>query len=144
MTRRKTYFSIIGLISKNLSTNVLKYCIKRITENVSISHIKFYKKNWVGGTTVESIMKSHFTKFVQSYLLPKKFNLDYRKATLSSQICAREITREQAVEASKAPTYNKEDMEREKEYKAKKLSISKEELNKIIKLPGKCYYELSK
>ncbi len=85
--------------------------------------------------------ESHFTKFVQSYLLPKKFNLDYRKATLSSQICAGEITREQAVEALKAPTYNKEDMEREKEYIAKKLSIAKEELNKIIDLPGKYYYE---
>jgi N-acetyl sugar amidotransferase len=85
--------------------------------------------------------ESHFTKFVQSYLLPKKFDLDYRKATLSSQICAGEITREEALKALKEPMFNVEDMSREKEYIAKKLSISKEELNKIIELPGKYYYE---
>lgn len=85
--------------------------------------------------------ESRFTKFVQSYLLPKKFNLDYRKATLSSQICAGETTREKAIAELSAPVYKEEDMEREKEYIAKKLGISKEELNKIIELPGKYYYE---
>ncbi len=85
--------------------------------------------------------ESHFTKFVQSYLLPKKFNLDYRKATLSSQICTGEKTRAEAIEELKLPSFNAEDMERVKEYIAKKLSISKDELNKIIELPGKYYYE---
>ncbi|MCZ2460132.1 MAG: N-acetyl sugar amidotransferase [Chitinophagales bacterium] len=85
--------------------------------------------------------ESRFTKFVQSYLLPKKFNLDYRKATFSSQICAGNMTREEAIEALKAPVYNEEDIEREKEYIAKKLCISKAELNEIIETPGKYYYE---
>ena len=85
--------------------------------------------------------ESRFTKFVQSYLLPKKFNLDYRKATFSSQICAGVITREAALEALKDPIYKEDDMEREKEYIAKKLSISKEELNEIVDLPGKYYNE---
>jgi len=85
--------------------------------------------------------ESRFTKFVQSYLLPKKFNLDYRKATLSSQICAGEITREKALEALKAPLYNEEDIEREKVYIAKKLGITKQELDNIIELPGKYYSE---
>jgi hypothetical protein len=58
--------------------------------------------------------ESRFTKFVQSYLLPKKFNLDYRKATLSSQICTGDITREKALEALKAPLYNEEDVEGKK------------------------------
>lgn len=85
--------------------------------------------------------ESRFTKFVQSYLLPKKFDLDYRKATLSSQICSGEITRQQALEALKAPIYNEEVVEREKEFIAKKLGISKAELNEIIDRPGKYYYE---
>jgi N-acetyl sugar amidotransferase len=85
--------------------------------------------------------ESHFTKFVQSYLLPKKFNLDYRKATFSSQICAGDIDREEAVEALKAPIYNEADMEREKEYIAKKLGINKEELNQILEKPGRYYHE---
>lgn len=85
--------------------------------------------------------ESRFTKFVQSYLLPKKFDLDYRKATFSSQICAGEMTREQAVEKLKEPIYDEQDMEREKEYIAKKLGISKAELNRIVELPGKYYNE---
>ena len=32
-------------------------------------------------------------------------------------------------------------MEKEKDYISKKLSITKEELNRIIALPGKYYYE---
>ncbi len=84
--------------------------------------------------------ESRFTKFVQSYLLPNKFDLDYRKATFSSQICAGEMTREEAIEALKAPLNDEADMEREKEYISKKLSITKDELNWIIALPGKYYY----
>jgi N-acetyl sugar amidotransferase len=85
--------------------------------------------------------ESRFTKFVQSYLLPKKFNLDYRKATYSSQICVGEMTREGAIEALREPIYNEDDMDREKNYIAKKLGISREELNSIVELPGKYYFE---
>lgn len=85
--------------------------------------------------------ESHFTKFVQSYLLPRKFDLDYRKATFSSQICTGKMTREEAIEALKAPIYDEAEMEKEKEYIAKKLSINKAELNSIIELPGKYYKE---
>ncbi len=85
--------------------------------------------------------ESHFTKFVQSYLLPKKFDLDYRKATLSSQICAGEKTREQAIKELETPPYNELNIEKEKDYIAKKLEITREELNRIIRLPGKYYYE---
>jgi hypothetical protein len=85
--------------------------------------------------------ESRFTKFVQSYLLPKKFDVDYRKATFSSQICSDEMTRGEALVELMKPIYNEMDMAREKEYIAKKLSISKEELERIINLPGKYYFE---
>ena len=85
--------------------------------------------------------ESRFTKFVQSYLLPKKFDLDYRKATFSSQICAGELSREQALKELKESLYSESDIDKDKEYIAKKLSVSKEELNRIIDLPGKYYNE---
>lgn len=85
--------------------------------------------------------ESHFTKFVQSYLLPLKFDLDYRKATLSSQICAGQITRDEAIEVLKTPPFIEADIERQKEYIAKKLGITQHELDDIIRLPGKWYYE---
>ena len=85
--------------------------------------------------------ESRFTKFVQSYLLLKKFDLDYRKATYSCQVCAGKITREEALLALKAPAYFEEEIQKEKDYIAKKLAITREELANIISLPGKYYYE---
>ena len=83
--------------------------------------------------------ESRYTKFIQSYLLPVKFNLDYRKATLSSQICAGEICREKALELLQQPIYNPDEVEREKKFVAKKLDISPAELEEIIQLPPKTY-----
>ena len=85
--------------------------------------------------------ESRFTKFIQSYLLPKKFNLDYRKATFSSLICDGKMTREEALLALKEPLFNQEEIERDKEYIAKKLGITACEFTQIIDLPGKYYYE---
>ena len=83
--------------------------------------------------------ESRYTKFVQSYLLPVKFKLDYRKATLSSQICAGEICRAKALDLLQQPMYNPEEVEKEKKFVAKKLDISLGELEDIIQLPPKTY-----
>ncbi|HEX6335270.1 MAG TPA: N-acetyl sugar amidotransferase [Flavisolibacter sp.] len=85
--------------------------------------------------------ESRFTKFIQSYLLPKKFNLDYRKATFSSLICSGLMTREKALEELKEPMFNVAEIERDKEYIAKKLGITIVELNTLIDLPGRYYFE---
>jgi N-acetyl sugar amidotransferase len=83
--------------------------------------------------------ESRFTKFVQSYLLPLKFNLDYRKATLSSQICAGSITREEALAELNRALYNENDILNDKKYVSKKLGISIQELDEILQIPGKYY-----
>ena len=91
-------------------------------------------KNY-GGKHHESI----YTRFVQSYLQPVKFNLDYRKATFSSQICNGDISREAALsELSKDP-FNHETLKSDKEYVSKKLGISFNELEKIINAQPKSY-----
>ena len=131
--RKEMYFKLIKGIRIVYLLNYVEY---NKADAIKILQEEIGWKNY-GGKHHES----HFTKFVQSYLLPKKFNLDYRKATLSSQICSGEITREKAMEALKTPLYDEEDIEREKVYIAKKLGITKEELDKIIELPGKYYNE---
>jgi len=129
----ETYYKLIKGIKIVYLLNYVDY---NKSEALQILQQEIGWKNY-GGKHHES----RFTKFVQSYLLPKKFSLDYRKATLSSQICAGEITREKALEALDKPLYSEEDIEREKVYIAKKLRISKEELDEIIDLPGKYYNE---
>ena len=83
--------------------------------------------------------ESYYTRFVQSYLQPVKFNLDYRRATLSSQICSGEVTRQYALEQLKKTSYEIEDIDFEKEYVSKKLGITTEEFEKIINAPPKSY-----
>jgi len=129
----ETYYKLIRGIK---IVYLLNYVDDNKSQAIKILQDEIGWKNY-GGKHHES----RFTKFVQSYLLPKKFQLDYRKATLSSQICVGEISRKEALEALNKPLYNVDDIEREKVYIAKKLRITKEELEEIIELPGKYYNE---
>jgi N-acetyl sugar amidotransferase len=76
--------------------------------------------------------ESKYTGFVQSYILPVKFNIDYRRATLSTQICTGEVTREEALEELKKLPYNPERVEEEKQYLSKKLGITVTEFEQIM------------
>jgi N-acetyl sugar amidotransferase len=83
--------------------------------------------------------ESKYTGFVQSYILPVKFNLDYRRATFSTQICAGEITREQALEELKKPSFDKDKANDEKLYLCKKLGIKADEFEQILQSPPRSY-----
>lgn len=83
--------------------------------------------------------ESKITGFVQSYILPVKFGIDYRRATLSSQICAGETTREEALQILEAPPFDAERVPHEKAYVAKKFGISSDELDAILAAPPKTH-----
>ncbi len=83
--------------------------------------------------------ESKYTGFIQSYYLFEKFGIDYRRATLSSQICTGEVSRDEALEILQTKPFNDEKVLEEKKYIAKKLGISFEEFEKIVHLPGKLY-----
>ncbi|MFN3916648.1 MAG: N-acetyl sugar amidotransferase [Flavobacteriales bacterium] len=84
-----------------------------------------------GGKHFESI----FTRFYQGYILPKKFNIDKRKAHLSSLIISNQITRQEALEELQRPPYSKELMEEDKNYVIKKLGFTAEEFDEYISTP---------
>jgi N-acetyl sugar amidotransferase len=88
---------------------------------------------------LEKHHESHFTKLVQTYILPLKFNIDYRKVFLSASICNGEITREDALKTLKYPYYNESKVEGEIEYVCKKLGISTLEFSRIMSSPTKSY-----
>jgi len=88
-----------------------------------------------GGKHQESV----FTKFYQNYILPTKFNIDKRKAHLSTLICSGQITREEALEEIKKPLNNPKELEEEKEYVLKKLGLTEEEFQEIMSLPVKSH-----
>lgn len=81
--------------------------------------------------------ESSFTKFFQNYYLYEKFGIDKRKAHLSSLIVSNKISREEALSILSHKPYDKNLIEIEKEFIAKKLKISKIELDNFINAPNK-------
>lgn len=85
--------------------------------------------------------ESIFTKFFQNYYQPLKFGYDKRKPHLSSLIVSGQMTREEALNELKKPLYGEEELKRDIEYVAKKLRISKQELEELTRSPGRKYTE---
>ncbi len=77
--------------------------------------------------------ESRYTRFWQSYIMPVKYGFDYRLATFSTQICSNQITREEALERLKSLPYDPETIEKEKLFIRKKLQLSVEEFDLILK-----------
>jgi hypothetical protein len=83
--------------------------------------------------------ESRFTKFYESYWLPKKFGYDTRKVQYSSLIVTGQMTREEALEKLKKPAYDEETIKQDFEYIATKLGITVEELQEYMDAPNKTY-----
>jgi N-acetyl sugar amidotransferase len=83
--------------------------------------------------------ESKITGFWQSYVMPTKYNMDYRRATYSSQIVSGQVTRAEALERLEALPYNQEKVEQDKQYIAKKYGISVDQLEAYLALPPKTY-----
>jgi len=83
--------------------------------------------------------ESRITAFVQSYVMPVKFDIDYRKATLSTQICAGDVTRDAALEELKQPPFDRERVAVDMQYMAKKFEVSTEEFEEILARPPRSY-----
>jgi len=83
--------------------------------------------------------ESRYTGFWQSYMLPVKWNIDYRRATLSTQICAGQTDKESALEILKHPSFETEKVASDKAYICKKLDLSEAEFDQIMQLPPRTY-----
>ena len=88
-----------------------------------------YGWNKYDGKHFESI----FTRFFQGYILPQKYNIDKRKAHLSTLIMSGQVSREDALlELKENPYKNSSKLLEDKKYILKKLSYSKVDFEKIM------------
>ncbi|HSW68105.1 MAG TPA: N-acetyl sugar amidotransferase [Bacteroidales bacterium] len=76
--------------------------------------------------------ESNYTGWVQGVLLPQKFNIDYRRATFSSNICAGFMTRSKALELLKHPPMQQAKAQAQTLAVAEKLGIELRELQEIL------------
>jgi N-acetyl sugar amidotransferase len=123
--------------------------IKRIRVEKPLNYIDYVKAEamnllekelgwrYYGGKHYES----RFTKFFQSYYLPTKFGYDKRRAHLSSLIVSDQITRDAALNEISKPLYDLVELQEDKEYVLKKLGITLDEWDKIMKSPNKTYLD---
>jgi|ERR1017187_845997 N-acetyl sugar amidotransferase len=82
--------------------------------------------------------ESVYTRFYQGFILPRKFNIDKRKAHLSTLICSGQIDRESALNEIKLPPYLDSDLLRQDlEFVRKKLNLTSSEFDKIMDAPPK-------
>lgn len=84
-----------------------------------------------GGKHHESV----FTRFYQSYILPKKFGVDKRKSHLSTLICAGQLSRAEALEELGKPICPPELLEKDKRFVLKKLGFTEEEFDYYMEQP---------
>lgn len=83
--------------------------------------------------------ESRFTRFYESYWLPKKFGYDTRRVQYSSLILTGQMTRDEAMDALSHPAHDEETIAHEFEYIATKLGISADELQGYMDAPNKSY-----
>lgn len=83
--------------------------------------------------------ESRFTRFYESYWLPKRFGYDTRKVQYSSLILTNQMTRDEALSKLGSLPYDESTIKNDFEYIANKLSISIDELQHYMDMPKKTY-----
>jgi len=77
--------------------------------------------------------ESVFTRFFQGYILPKKYNIDKRKAHYSSLILTNQMTREQAIkELNKNFIYDPKQLIIDKEFFCKKFNLDENKFETLM------------
>jgi N-acetyl sugar amidotransferase len=90
-----------------------------------------------GGKHYESL----YTKFFQGSILPRKFGIDKRRAHQSTLINSGQTTREAALEVLRTPPLPPEEEATEREYVIKKLGLSAEAFDEIMRAPVRSYLD---
>jgi len=114
-----------------------------------LSYIDFNKKEILEYLKKEFDYKEYSTKhgesiythFTQSYVLPRKFWFDKRKAHLSNLIISWQITREDALNEINKNLFTEQEEKELLEYVSSKFEITLYELNELLNLPNKSYYD---
>lgn len=83
--------------------------------------------------------ESIYTRFVTSYLRPKKFNIDLRKTTYSALIRSGQMIRDEALAKIKEEPYPEDKVREDKKYVIKKLGLTNEEFEKILSRKPKTF-----
>jgi hypothetical protein len=83
--------------------------------------------------------ESRFTRFYEDFWLPRKFGFEKRRAHFSSLILTGQMTRDEALERISKPELPEDFLQKEFDYVADKLDLTRRELQDIFDCPNKTY-----
>jgi N-acetyl sugar amidotransferase len=84
--------------------------------------------------------ESRFTRFFEDFWLPRKFGFDKRRAHFSSLILTGQMTRDEALERISKPELSEDFLQKEFDYVADKLDLTRDELQKIFDGENKTFH----
>ncbi len=120
-------YIVYRFFDKSRSINILDLFPYNKQDAINILHKELDWQDY-GGKHYES----KITKIYQGYILPKKFNIDKRRAHLSSLFVSGQISREEALEKIKENLYEEKELKEDIEFFCKKLDIFREEFDEIL------------
>lgn len=85
--------------------------------------------------------ESLYTRFFQSYYLPKKFKYDKRRGYLSALICSNQITRKEALNEIEKDPCPPDQLAADKCYVIKKLGLDEKSFDKIMDRQNKSHQD---
>ncbi len=123
-----TYVKGIKLI------RILQYLPYRKSEAIKVLNEKIGWE-YYGGKHYESF----FTRFTQAYMLPVKFNVDKRKAHLSTLICNGELKRDEALRMLQDDLYPMDTLRNDIDFVCRKFGITHEYFDELMSMPVRTY-----
>jgi len=130
-------FPMIGFYRNHIYKNYFQISLVPLLNDLNYKKAEVKKRlmkelDWqdYGGKHYESI----WTRFYQGYILPKKFNVDKRKAHLSNLILNGEMTRDDALKELESPPYPVNMQMEDKIYVCKEFGFSEEEFDRLMAL----------
>lgn len=133
--KKEIYYKFVKKIKIIYLLNYLDYNPIKVVEELT------RKYNFISYNQKHS--DSVYTEFIQKILLPSKFNIDYRKATLSSKIVFEITTRKEALNILAKPIIDDKRKEELISIVSSKFQIRKEELLEWIQKTPKTFESYS-
>jgi len=84
--------------------------------------------------------ESRFTRFYEDFWLPRKFGFEKRRAHFSSLILTGQMTRDEALERISKPELSEEFLQKEFDYVADKLDLTRHQLQEIFDGENKTFH----
>jgi hypothetical protein len=85
--------------------------------------------------------ESRFTRFYEDFWLPRKFGFEKRRAHFSSLILTGQMTRDEALDRIAKPELSEEFLQKEFDYVADKLDLSRHDLQEIFDGENKTFHD---